>query len=164
MKKYILFLFFTVISFGQASNQMVTFTQAQSLGFALKSGQSHVTSNQCMTKADILAKYNVTISGYADNQLVPKSAWVSAPVVTSLLVNLSFFNNKSEVCSSSLAHEYTRYTINGLILGAKIYSDQACTIEYIQKTGLICSAIEGSVKKAYRLDANRVVDYVESCP
>lgn len=76
MKKFILLLW-SVLSFGQASNQMVTFTQAQSLGFALKSGQSHVTSNQCMTKADILAKYNVTISGYADNQLVPRSAWVS---------------------------------------------------------------------------------------
>ncbi len=163
MKKYILLLF-TTLSFAQASNQMVTFTQAQSLGFSLKSGQSHVTSNQCMTKADVLAKYNVTISGYADNQLVPRSAWVSAPVVTSLSINLSVFNNKSEVCISSLAHNYTKYTINGLILGAKIYSDQACTIEYIQNTGLIFSAIENSVKKAYRLDSNRVVDYVESCP
>ena len=163
MKKYILLLF-TTLSFAQASNQMVTFTQAQSLGFALKAGQSHVTSNQCMTKADILAKYNVTISGYADNQLVPRGAWVGAPVVTSLLINTSFYNSTSEACISSLPHVYTKYTINGLVLGAKIYSDQACTIEYIQNTGLICSAIEGSVKKAYRLDSNRVVDYVESCP
>ena len=58
-----------------ASNQMVSFTDAQTSGFTLKSGQSHVTSNQCMTKSEILTKYNVTISGYADNQLVPKSAW-----------------------------------------------------------------------------------------
>ena len=149
------------------SNQMVTFTQAQSLGFALKSGQSHVTSNQCMTKSDALAKYNVdadAMSSYANNQLVPRSVWVSGFVGVPFSSNLYYYNNKSEVCSSSLAHNYTKYTINGLILGAKIYSDQACTIEYIQNTELICSAIEGSIKKAYRLDSNGVVDYVESCP
>ena len=79
MKKYILLLF-SVFAFGQASNQMVTFTQAQSLGFALKAGQSHVTSNQCMTKSDALAKYNIdasAMSSYANNQLVPRSAWVA---------------------------------------------------------------------------------------
>ena len=64
-----------------ASNQMVSFTDAQASGFTLKSGQSQVTSNQCMTKAEILAKYNVSatnISGYANNQLVPKGAWVAS--------------------------------------------------------------------------------------
>ena len=167
MKKYILLLF-TALSFAQASNQMVTFTQAQSLGFALKSGQSHVTSNQCMTKADALAKYNVTISGYADNQLVPRSAWVSAIVATPMLVHATaIFNNKSEACASTINLNNTKYTINGLVLGAKIYSDQACTIEFKQVAGPIYLAFEISVsqyRKAYRLDANGVVDYVESCP
>ena len=163
MKKYILLLF-SVFAFGQASNQMVTFTQAQSLGFSLKSGQSHVTSNQCMTKSDALAKYNVTISGYADNQLVPKSAWVSVVVGIPFSTNYYYFNNKSEVCASGSVHSHTEYTINGLMLGARIYSDQACTKE-IHRTGkFFYSAIENSVKKAYRLDANRVVDFVESCP
>lgn len=80
MKKYILLLV-SVFSFGQASNQMVTFTEAQSLGFSLKSGQSHVTSNQCMTKSEALTKYNVdadAMSSYAENQLVPRSVWVNA--------------------------------------------------------------------------------------
>lgn len=99
MKKYILLLF-SVFAFGQASNQMVTFTQAQSLGFALKAGQSHVTSNQCMTKADVLAKYNVTISGYSDNQLVPKSAWVSGVNSYVYRVSTSSFLNRSEACNS----------------------------------------------------------------
>jgi hypothetical protein len=63
-----------------ASNQMVSFTDAQTSGFTLKSGQSHVTSNQCMTRLDIVTKYNVSISGYADNQLVPKSALDGTPV------------------------------------------------------------------------------------
>jgi hypothetical protein len=61
-----------------ASNQMVSFIDAQTSGFPLKSGQSHVTSNQCMTKSEILTKYNVTISGYDDNQLVPKNGWVGS--------------------------------------------------------------------------------------
>ena len=163
MKKYILLLF-TTLSFAQASNQMVTFTQAQSLGFALKSGQSHVTSNQCMTKADILAKYNVTISGYADNQLVPRSAWVSGFVGAPFSFNTYFFNNKSEACISNYANTYTGYTINGLILGARLYANQSCTEEFQSVNGVIRIAIEGSVKKAFRLDSSRVVDYVESCP
>ena len=82
MKKYILLLF-SVFAFGQASNQMVTFTEAQSLGFPLKSGQSHVTSNQCMTKSEALAKYNIDVaamSSYANNQLVPRSAWVTGVI------------------------------------------------------------------------------------
>jgi hypothetical protein len=63
-----------------ASNEMVSFTDAQTSGFTLKSGQSHVTSNQCMTRFDFITKYNVTISGYSDNQLVPKSALDGTPV------------------------------------------------------------------------------------
>lgn len=77
--KYFLILF-SVFCFGQASNQMVTFTAAQSLGFSLNSGQAAVTSNQCMTKNDALTKYNLdasAMSAYANNQLVPRSTWVS---------------------------------------------------------------------------------------
>jgi hypothetical protein len=63
-----------------ASNQMVSFTDAQGGGFTLNSGQSAVTSNQMMDKTVALGKYilNATnMSAYASNQLVPKSAWVS---------------------------------------------------------------------------------------
>ena len=108
MKKYILLLF-SVFAFGQASNQMVTFTQAQSLGFALKSGQSHVTSNQCMTKSDALAKYNVdadAMSSYANNQLVPRSVWVSA--IVSFSGNLIVGNTSS----------YWGYFLGGISAGS----------------------------------------------
>ena len=77
--KYFLILF-SVFTFGQASNQMVTFTAAQSLWFSLNAGQSAVTSNQCMTKNDALTKYNLSssaMSAYANNQLVPRCVWVS---------------------------------------------------------------------------------------
>jgi hypothetical protein len=64
---------------------MVTFTQAQSLGFGLNPGQSHVTSTECMTKAQALAKYNLNagaMSAYASNQLVPRSVWAAGGDIT----------------------------------------------------------------------------------
>lgn len=60
------------------ANQMVSFTDAQGGGFTLKSGQSAVTSNQCMDKTTALAKYNLntaSMSAYSALQLVPKSAF-----------------------------------------------------------------------------------------
>lgn len=64
-----------------ASNQMVSYTDAQGGGFSLKAGQSNVTSNQCMTKDEALSKYNLStanMSSYASNSLVPKSVWIPA--------------------------------------------------------------------------------------
>ena len=72
-----------------SSNQMVSFTDAQTSGFLLKSGQSHVTSNQCMTKSDITTKYNVSVSGYSSNQLVPKSLWVSSGFSATMTVGVN---------------------------------------------------------------------------
>jgi len=72
-----------------ADNQMVSFTDAQTSGIALKAGQSHVTSNECMTKTQIQDKYNVLtapMDSYASNQLVPKSQWVSASTGNRLYV------------------------------------------------------------------------------
>ena len=60
------------------SNQMVSEADAATAGFTLNSGQSHGSSNQCMTKSDALTKYNIdasAMSSYANNQLVPKSTW-----------------------------------------------------------------------------------------
>jgi uncharacterized protein (TIGR02145 family) len=74
-----LFLLFSVFAFGQEPNEMVSFTQAASLGFILKPGQSHVTSNRCMTKLEALTKYKLSISAmdaYANNQLIPRSVWL----------------------------------------------------------------------------------------
>jgi hypothetical protein len=86
------------------SNQMVTFTQASSLGFTLNAGQSHVTSNQCMTKSAALAKYNLSagsMSGFANNQLVPRSAWVSGALNNCYFTDLSLSGSTvSSACSS----------------------------------------------------------------
>lgn len=61
-----------------ASNQMVSYTDAQGGGFTLQPSQSAVTSNQCMTKTDATTKYVLDTSyltAYASNQLIPKSVW-----------------------------------------------------------------------------------------
>lgn len=63
-----------------ASNQMVSFTDAQTSPFQLRPSQSAVTSNQCMDKDAALTKYALdasAMSSYASNQLVPKSTWVN---------------------------------------------------------------------------------------
>ena len=67
-----------------ASNQMVSYFDASTSGIPLLSGQSHFTTlpaaNQCMTKADMQAKYNLNatnLSTYTSLQLVPKSAWAT---------------------------------------------------------------------------------------
>lgn len=59
--------------------QMVSFNDAASGGFPLNSGQSHSYTGQCMTKNDILTKYNMfsSFAGYASNQLVEKKRWSS---------------------------------------------------------------------------------------
>lgn len=67
-----------------AADQMVSFTDAQTGGFTLNSGQSSVTSNQCMTKSDAFTKYSLTATAstnaLASNQLMRKDYWVSGAV------------------------------------------------------------------------------------
>jgi hypothetical protein len=109
-----------------ASNQMVSYTDAQTSGFALNSGQSQTTSNQCMTKSDITTKYNVTISGYSNNQLVPKSDWVG--------VGYAFYwqryggSTQAEACAA--AQESYPFFANSttLSVGMQVYSNAALTL------------------------------------
>lgn len=66
-----------------AANQMVSFTDASTGGFLLKAGQSHVTSNQLLSKSAATIKYNLSaspLSTYAENQLIPKSSFVANAV------------------------------------------------------------------------------------
>lgn len=83
-----------------AGNQMVSFTDAQSSGFILNGGQNHVTSNQCMTKDDWIAKYNIVagnLSGLAGNQLVQKSLLSSVTVYSSAFYSESATKNNCPV-------------------------------------------------------------------
>lgn len=131
MKKYLLFLLFSTLSFGQASNQMVTFTQAQSLGFPLNSGQSHVTSNQCMTKSDALAKYNLDASAmnsYSSNQLVPRSAWVNSVAYYSYVISE---NTEDETTCSVYGTPITVYSsLHSISLPMTFYTNTSLTTPY----------------------------------
>lgn len=130
MKKYILLLV-SVFAFGQAPDQMVSFTAAQSLGFSLKAGQSHVTSNQCMTKSEALAKYNLKASemvSYVDNQLVPRSVWVIGNVT---IYSYTFSNTGYSSTQSACANPNSGmilYSIQSFITSsATMYTDAELT-------------------------------------
>lgn len=76
------------------SNQMVTFTNAQSSPFTLKPGQSSSTSNEAMTKLEALTKYALSssaMSSYANNQLVPKYTWVNGLTSSCITLDLGSF-------------------------------------------------------------------------
>lgn len=60
-----------------ANNQAVTFTDMQSSGVPLNSGQSAITSTQCMRKSDLLNMYSVDssnsyLAGKTSNQIIVK--------------------------------------------------------------------------------------------
>jgi hypothetical protein len=105
-----------------ASNQMVTFTNAQTSPFTLNAGQSAVTSNECMTKSQALTKYNLNasaMSAYANNQLVPKSVWQSA--VSGLIFSVALGNSAAEACGSTFADVYSNTDIWDT--GITLYTD-----------------------------------------
>lgn len=111
---------------GLASNQMVTFTNAQGGGFTLNAGQSNVTSDQCMTKSDALTKYNLdasAMSAYANNQLVPKSTWVSA--ASGLIFSVALGNRAAEACSATFADVYSNTSVWDI--GITLYTDITLT-------------------------------------
>lgn len=86
------------------SNQEVSFTDAQTSGFPLKAGQSHSTSNQCMTKSEIVAKYTVNIgtayaSSYTDSQLVPVTDWLPKGTGISLCYHVDSIETACLLCN-----------------------------------------------------------------
>lgn len=66
-----------------ATNQMVSEADAATGGFPLQSGQSHGSSNQCMSKDAANVKYILDqslLTSYSGNQLIPKSAWATGVI------------------------------------------------------------------------------------
>lgn len=60
-----------------SSNQAVSYIDAQTSGATLKAGQTNPGTNQCMTRLDVVTKYNVNVNILlcADNQLAVKGLW-----------------------------------------------------------------------------------------
>jgi hypothetical protein len=154
--KYLLILF-SVFAFGQASNEMVSFTQASSLGFALQAGQSHVTSNKCMTKSEALSKYSLSsasMSGFASNQLVPRSAWVSGATAYAFIFGNVGATSSSGVCALGNTGMTLYSPSVDLTVGSKLYYNIAMT-DVFQLGEIYTNNWYKSGGYAYR-----IVDYV----
>jgi hypothetical protein len=110
-----------------AANQIPTFTDLQTSGFTLNSGQSAVTSNECVTKANALAKYNLSstaMNSFASNQLVPKSAYASG-AVTSYSYTVKLGTTLTNVCTATPITIYSESSTWAFGMG--LYEDAALT-------------------------------------
>ena len=126
---------------GLASNQMVTFTDAQTSPFMLNAGQFPVTSNECMTKLQALTKYNLdasAMSAYANNQLVPKSVWVSG--VTSYSYEVRLGNSNAEACSAFTETVYSDSST--FTIGMVLYTTSDLTTVVTGYTRVVNEAFE----------------------
>jgi hypothetical protein len=166
-----------------AANQMVSEAEAATGGFALQSGQSHGTSNLMMTKSAATTKYNLdanALSGYASNQLIPKSAWISGFVGYSLqLIEVNSYEDAnyvpwSNVCDCTWINPVTKYTKAGLtarpitpypadITPYSIYNDIGCT-SILQIAGKSYKALENGVFKRVAADSHSdMIAVIENC-
>ena len=119
-----------------ASNQMVSYFDASTSGIPLLSGQSHFTTlpaaNQCMTKANMQAKYSLNasnLSAYASNQLVPKSAWVAGITSYNTLALNGYYNSSPDACSAGpVDPHYAVWTsVTPAVVGTRIYLNSTLT-------------------------------------
>jgi hypothetical protein len=116
-----------------ASNQMVSYTDAQGGGFTLQSGQSPVTSNQCMTKNDALTKYVLDssyMSGYASNQLVPKSTWVSGVIGNAFTFDSVGNVSGTTACAVGYPDSLFYSDSSSLVVGSYVYTDIGLTTTF----------------------------------
>lgn len=106
-----------------ANNQAISFTDIQTSGFILKPGESHVTSNKCMTRDDIVNKYYVNVTFTANNQLAVKALCLQTTYVYSFSLP---FPTAAEACGASTSR--TRYSsASPLVFESTIYTDAALT-------------------------------------
>jgi hypothetical protein len=109
-----------------ANNQAISFTDIQTSGFVLKTGQLHVTSNQCMTRDDIVNKYCVNVTFTANNQLAVKALCLQTTYAYSISAP---YSTAAEACGASTTR--TRYSgASPLIFESTIYTDPELTSQY----------------------------------
>lgn len=108
-----------------ANNQAISFTDIQTSGFILKTGESHVTSNQCMTRDDIVNKYYVNVNFTANNQLAVKSLCVKTTYAYTLSAP---YATSAQACAGTASR--TRYSGDSpLVFESTIYLDAAKTMQ-----------------------------------
>ena len=148
-----------------ASNQMVSFTDAQGGGFALQSGQSHITSNQCMTKSEALAKYVLNasnMSSYASNQLVPKSVWASGVVGNAFTFGTVDSGSSTGACSGSNTGRTLYSGSTSLAVGTHLYTNSTLTNSFVPGDGTQSYYLH-SGSNSYRVTQSGIIDLVTAC-
>lgn len=114
-----------------ADNQMVSFTDAQTGGFTLNLGQSHVTSDECMSKSQALMKYKLKASAFdlfTDDQLVQKGSWEVEATYYNYTINPGVSGDANCGAYGSPITLYSDYGV--MSIGMTLYTDVPLTIPY----------------------------------
>ena len=85
-----------------SSNQLVTEGDMAQSDMPLKANQSHGSGNKCMTKSELINKYNldlVELVSYTDPQLVQKQNIISGVTGFAVPVSHSQYQTAAEACS-----------------------------------------------------------------
>ena len=144
--------------------QMVTQADAATGGFPLNPGQSHGSSNQCMTKLEAITKYSLNtnnLTGYADNQLIPKSVWATGTVVHSFVFGDFDFGSGPGACYLDNIPYDTLYTLDAnIVYGTQLFIDEARTTAF-DGDDLWWKCL--TTNKTHRINHSGFVQDVTSC-
>ena len=116
-------------------NQMVTEGDMAQIGMALKPGQNHGSGNKCMTKLELLNKYNldvVELASYSNSQLVQRQDIVSGVVGYGFLVSFNSYADSANACAwSAGSNSFTIYAATQTYsIGTVFYEDVGLTIPF----------------------------------
>ncbi len=148
-----------------ASNQMVSYTEAQGGGFTLQSGQSHVTSNECMTKSEAFAKYILnatTASGFDNNELLAKSGWASGVVGNSFSFGTVDSGSSAGACSGPNTGRTLYSSSSTLSVGTHLYTDSLLTNSFIPGDGTQSYYLH-SGSNSYRVTQLGIINLITAC-
>ncbi len=147
------------------ANQMVDENNASTGGFTAIGPKN--PGNQCYTKAQALAAYNLNasnMSAYASNQLVPKSVWASGVVGYAYPITQAG-GTAAEACAYSTFPATFYSNVNTLAVGSIWYTDPGLTNPVSGGSGTpgyTWHQVQGS-GNAYRVGPTGVIEVITSC-
>ena len=90
-----------------SSNQLVTEGDMAQSGISLKANQNHGSGNKCMTKLELLSKYDldvVELASYSDSQLVQRQDIIGSELVIRYSYGISMgLATSSSACTSTVS-------------------------------------------------------------
>jgi hypothetical protein len=158
-----------------SSNQIVSDSDAATAGFLLNSGQIHSYTGVMMSKLAATTKYTLdtnALSSYASNQLMPKSAWVSGIIGTSVQLVETTTQFWENICSVAWINPITKYTISGMNASLsqitdrnyQIFEDVGCTIVFSTINKTFKALENGTYKRVMGGDHSQTIVILENCP